>query len=282
MPSISVWSSARRPLASSRISLSSLRSASSDSNAHIPASLSPASTSLPFPSLLISSSSSLSLDAFRAFVAPSLLYSAASLCEASFSALYRSQRSIRSPSRWRIVRRWERMASSLRRSASSLSTVGSVSDALEVTAAEDSTGLLLRLHALDVGADEVRLKWLLCGWTDASRCRPPPLFVGTFSVIDRGVTSADPPFAPPPANTAPPTGILVPLLIEGLLSSMIQAEQRVCITLSPPRSELESDDCNIMDSSGSNRKCCAFVTVAVAAATHGGRSSPRPSMASRL
>jgi len=52
------------------------------------------------------------------------------------------------------------------------------------------------------------------------------ILVEPFSVIDRGVTSADLPFAPP-------GGILVTLLIEGLLSSMIQAEQRVCIALSP-------------------------------------------------
>ena len=67
------------------------------------------------------------------------------------------------------------MASSLRRSASSLSTVGSVSDALEVTAGEDRKGLLLILHALDVGADEVRLKWLLvAAATLGGRSSPRP------------------------------------------------------------------------------------------------------------
>ena len=82
-----------------------------------PKSLNPPYLHIPLPPpLLISSSSSSSLDAFRAFASRSLLYSTASLCEASLSALYPSRRSISSPSRSRIG--WERMASSLRRSAS--------------------------------------------------------------------------------------------------------------------------------------------------------------------
>ena len=127
----------------------------------------------------------------------------------------------------------------------------------------------MRLHALDIGADEVRLKWLLCGLD--GRVVAAMMMMTASAVVRRNVLRHR---LVTLANTAPPAGILVPLLIEGLLSSMIQAEQRVCIALSPPRSELKSDNCHIMDSSASDRKCCAFVTVVVAVATLGGRSSP--------